>query len=138
MGQLGIGTEEVLWKPAKVEALQSEQIMQIAVVKNSTFALSISGVVYAWGDNKDNTLGLEDAKTLKVEVPKRLSLLGEMRVRKLDIFEGRTIIAHVRAPEADDDFGAADVGGQSDGRDESEIEIFRGIDMMRDAMEKTQ
>merc|ERR1719460_3446456 len=31
-----------------------------------------------------------------------------------------------------------DVGGQSDERDESEIEIFRGIDMMRDAMEKTQ
>merc|ERR1719399_1641952 len=30
------------------------------------------------------------------------------------------------------------VGGQSDERDESEIEIFRGIDMMRDAMEKTQ
>lgn len=136
-GQLGVTNEEVVWKPTKVEALASEQIMQIAVVKNSTFALSISGVVYAWGDNKDNTLGLEEARLPKVEIPKRLSLLGEMRVRKLDIFEGRTIIAHVRAPESDDDFGATDVAN-SDERDESEIEIFRGIDMMRDAMEKTQ
>lgn len=136
-GQLGVTTEETLWKPTKVEALASEQIMQIAVVRNSTFALSISGVVYAWGDNKDNTLGLEESRTLKVEVPKRLSLLGEMRVRKLDIFEGRTIIAHVRAPEADDDFGATD-GGEVDEGAGPEIEIFRGIDMMRDAMEKTQ
>jgi len=137
-GQLGVGTEEVLWKPTKVEALASEQIMQIAVVKNSTFALSISGVVYAWGDNKDNTLGLEEARTTQVREPKRLSLLGEMRVRKLDIFEGRTIIAHVRAPESDDDFGTTDVGGGENEKDQSEIEIFRGIDMMRDAMEKTQ
>lgn len=136
-GQLGVTTEEIVWKPTKVDTLASEQIMQIAVVKNSTFALSISGVVYAWGDNKDNTLGLEEARLLKVETPKRLSLLGEMRVRKLDIFEGRTIIAHVRAPESDDDFGASDIAN-SDERDESEIEIFRGIDMMRDAMEKTQ
>jgi len=136
-GQLGVSNEDILWKPTKVDALASEQIMQIAVVKNSTFALSISGVVYAWGDNKDNTLGLEEARTLKVTQPKRLSLLGEMRVRKLDIFEGRTIIAHVRAQESEDDFGATDVGGQNE-EDESEIEIFRGIDMMRDAMEKTQ
>jgi len=138
-GQLGVPAEEgCLWKPAKVASLASEQIMQIAVVENSTFALSISGVVYAWGDNKDNMLGLEDSKTQKVDLPRRLSLLGEMRVRKLDVFEGRTIIAHVRAPDADDEYGAMAVGGQSDERDESEIEIFRGIDMMRDAMEKTQ
>lgn len=136
-GQLGISTEDILWKPTKVETLSSEQIMQIAVVRNSTFALSTSGVVYAWGDNKDNTLGLEEAKIEVVRNPKRLSLLGEMRIRRLEIFENRTIIAHVRAPENDDDFGALDFVGNED-ESEAEVEIFKGIDKMRLAMEKTQ
>jgi len=140
LGQLGIGKEaEPLWKPTKVEALQSEQIMQIAVVRNSTFALSISGVVYAWGDNKDNTLGLETPQLETVREPRRLSLLGEMRVRKIDIFEGRTIIAHVRAPDAEEEmYGATDFAGTHNEEDSPEIDIFKGIDMMREAMEKTQ
>jgi len=136
-GQLGTSGEEILWKPKKVEQLSSEQIMQIAVVRNSTFALSTSGVVYAWGENKDNTLGLEEAKMEVVKQPKRLSLLGEMRIRKLEIFEGRTIIAHVRAPENDDDFGALDLVGNEDDN-ETERGLFQGIDKMREAMEKTQ
>jgi hypothetical protein len=133
-GQLGVSKEPIRWEPTKVEALASEQIMQIAVIKNSTFALSISGAVYAWGDNENNTLGLEETHLKQVDEPKRLSLLGEMRVRKLDIFEGRTIIAHVRAPETDEEL----VTDSVEDAKETEVEIFKGIDLMRDAMEKTQ
>mmetsp|Transcript_8027 Transcript_8027/g.17393 ORF Transcript_8027/g.17393 Transcript_8027/m.17393 type:complete len:576 (-) Transcript_8027:93-1820(-) len=136
-GQLGHNDCENRWKPQKVEKLSGEQIMQIAVVRNSTFALSTSGVVYAWGDNKDNTLGLEDTNKAKVEDPVRLALLGEMRVRKLEIFENRTIIAHVRAPETDEGFLDVEVAPPDD-KDETEVEIFKGIDEMRKAMEKTQ
>lgn len=121
--------------PVRVQgALSGEQIMQIAVVRRSTFALSTSGIVYAWGDNRDNTLGLEEQNKQCVEVPTRLSLLGENRVKKLEIFENRTIIAHVRSEENDrvPDAALRDLG------DQQEVEIFKGIDEMRQAMEKTQ
>lgn len=135
-GQLGRGQtqeQEYAARPQKVEALNNEQIMQIAVVRNSTFALSTSGIVYAWGDNKDNVLGLEEQSRDKVPVPVRLTILREMRVRKIEIFENRTIIAHVRAPENED---MVPETGPED-KDQEETEIFRGIDMMREAMEKT-
>jgi len=145
-GQLGNGAKDDSGKlakkfqPDKVMTLASEHITQIAVVKNSTFALSTSGVVYAWGDNTDNTLGLEDATRKRVETPTRLKLFGELRVRKLEIFENRTIIAHVRAPEGEEEDGFGDFGEGLAGedKDEKEGEVFRGIDKMREAMEKTQ
>jgi len=144
-GQLGNGTKDQSgmlsseFKPVKVEGLASEHIAQIAVVKNSNFALSTSGIVYAWGDNKDNVLGLEDPTRERVMQPIRLSLLGELRVRKIEVFESRTIIAHVRNPESEEDggFGSlAEMGMPS--KDEKEVEVFKGIDQMRLAMEKTQ
>mmetsp|Transcript_98533 Transcript_98533/g.287427 ORF Transcript_98533/g.287427 Transcript_98533/m.287427 type:complete len:504 (-) Transcript_98533:128-1639(-) len=143
-GQLGNGIKDHAgqlcneFKPTKVESLSSEHITQIAVVRSSTFALSTSGSVYAWGDNHDNTLGLEDSTRVYVPQPMQLSLLGELRVRRLEVFEGRTIIAHVRAPEGEDEdlFGDFDAGPEE--RDDKELEVFTGIDQMRKAMEKTQ
>eukprot|EP00933_Yihiella_yeosuensis_P081253 TRINITY_DN9482_c0_g1_i1.p1 TRINITY_DN9482_c0_g1~~TRINITY_DN9482_c0_g1_i1.p1 ORF type:complete len:587 (+),score=124.78 TRINITY_DN9482_c0_g1_i1:147-1907(+) len=137
-GQLGNGKKDNSFYPVRVEALANDQIIQIAVVRNSTFALSSNGVVWAWGDNKDNILGLElDEKAHEpVPSPKKLTLLGEMRVRKLEVFEGRTIIAHVREQETTfGDLEEAQVGYE---KDEEEVEIFKGIDEMRKAMEKTQ
>jgi len=127
-------TEAVSDMPVRVQgALSDEQIMQIAVVRRSTFALSTSGVVYAWGDNHDNTLGLEEQNKPFVELPTRLTLLGENRIKKLEIFENRTIIAHVR--HEDDDMPEVALGKPSD---DQEAEIFRGIDEMRKVMEQTQ
>eukprot|EP00928_Gymnodinium_smaydae_P054861 TRINITY_DN38559_c0_g1_i1.p1 TRINITY_DN38559_c0_g1~~TRINITY_DN38559_c0_g1_i1.p1 ORF type:complete len:571 (-),score=181.35 TRINITY_DN38559_c0_g1_i1:76-1788(-) len=137
-GQLGSGDVKNEWRPLKVEALANEQIIQIAVVKNSTFAVSTNGAVFGWGENKDNTLGLgpEEQGIDFTKVPLRLSLLGEMRIRKLEVFEGRTIIAHIASP-SNDVFGDFDATAHDD-KDESEVEIFRGIDEMQKAMERTQ
>jgi len=136
-GQLGNSKTEnkPVNKPMKVETLESENITQIAVVKDSTFALSTNGNVWAWGDNHNNTLGLEDATRLTAPQPMRLTLLGESRVRRLEIFEGKTIIAHLRAKEGDEEEG---VGDLEHGEEEKELEVFKGIDEMRKAMEKTQ
>lgn len=139
-GQLGDGRREKSFLPIKVEHLANEQIVQIAVVRNSTFALSSNGVVYAWGDNKDNVLGLgaEESVRSRVETPLQLTLLGEMRVRKLEVYEGRTIIAHVRGSDQETSGGLFDVATDGLEKDEEDMEIFKGIDQMRKTMEKTQ
>lgn len=146
-GQLGNATTDQTgqlanaFEPAKVEGISTEIIRQIAVVRNSTFALSSSGVVWAWGDNKDNTLGLEDASLERVTTPKQLALLGDHKVRKIEIFENRTIIAHVRCQENDEDQAMGDlteVGAEDKGDQELESEIFNGINAMQEAMKTTQ
>lgn len=139
-GQLGTGgdTDVVQHQPKKVDWIASEQIIQIAVVRNSTFALSTNGQVYAWGCNENNTLGLEDSSEEMKDRPVALTLLSEVRVRKLEIFENKTIIAHVRGSEGDDMFDDAEPVPGADDKDEADIDIFKGIDEMRKAMEKTQ
>lgn len=142
-GKLGLGQPEAdddqvnKFEPKKVAGLLAqEQIKQIAVVKDSTFALTSSGVVYGWGGNEDNTLGLEEPeKKREVYKPEQLKLLGDMQVRKLEVFEGRTIIAHVRSQDPEDRFGEFEPMEDADG---DEVDIFKGIDEMRHAMEKTQ
>jgi len=139
-GQLGTGLRDQAssldnaFSPQKVENI--DEITQIAVVKNSTFALSTSGTVFAWGDNKDNTLGLgpEESSLDKSEVPRKIPF--PKQVRKLEIFENRTIIAHVKASEGDE----ALVEGmeEKDEKEDGEGEVFRGINEMQQAMKKTQ
>lgn len=143
-GQLGIGSKnnqsaslENAFSPQKVPDL--DEITQIAVVKNSTFALSTSGHVYAWGDNRDNTLGLapEESSMEKSDIPRKVPLQDQHRVRKLEIFENRTIIAHVKANDQDENFN--DAGGDDKDEDkDGESEVFRGINEMQQAMKKTQ
>mmetsp|Transcript_59301 Transcript_59301/g.152685 ORF Transcript_59301/g.152685 Transcript_59301/m.152685 type:complete len:574 (-) Transcript_59301:80-1801(-) len=135
LGQLGNGALGCEFKPTKVDSLASEQIVQIAVLENSTFALSTSGVVYAWGCNKAKVL-LEDASVDMVRQPKRLARLGEVRVRKLEVFENRTMIAHLANNEGEDGFN--DFGPGLDDEQDAETEVFKGIDEMRKTMEKTQ
>lgn len=141
-GQLGVElgeAQEFCASPKKVEDLGSEQIKQIAVVRNSTFALTTSGIVYAWGDNTNNTLGLEDQTQPDAKKPVRLTLLGEMRIRRIEVFENRTIIAHVHAPETDEGgYGDFDVSSPDGDTGQAEVEIFKGIDEMRKAMEMTK
>ncbi|CAJ1452746.1 unnamed protein product [Effrenium voratum] len=140
-GQLGTGKMDTVYVPAKVEALSNEQVVQILVVRNSTFALSTNGTVFAWGDNKDNILGLEEdsMKKMVVEWPLKLTLLQETRVRKLEVFDGKTIIAHIRGSDSETNYGRFETVQEDGGQEEvEEIEIFNGIDEMRKVMEKTQ
>mmetsp|Transcript_41438 Transcript_41438/g.96786 ORF Transcript_41438/g.96786 Transcript_41438/m.96786 type:complete len:587 (+) Transcript_41438:76-1836(+) len=140
-GQLGNGNQNTSYIPCKVDALANEQIVQIVVVKNSTFALSTNGTVFGWGENKDNILGFEDetAKKQIAEWPLKLTLLQENRVRKLEVFDGKTIIAHIRGQDSETTFGRFETMQEDGGQEEEEeIEIFKGIDEMRKIMEKTQ
>lgn len=133
--QLGNNKKEDACTPVKVESLQ-EQIVQIAVVRNSTFAVSSNGAVYAWGENKDNTLGLEEQTLPYAQTPTRLTLLGEMRIRKIEIIENRTIIAHVA--KVSENIWDLTTGAHEEKSDDVEHEIFKGIDEMQKAMENTQ
>ena len=135
-GQLGTGETTNWCRPTKVDEARflNEQIMQIAVLKNSTFALSYTGVVYAWGDNTDNVLGLrmgEDKREM-VEWPTVLTLLSEWRVTKLDILGNITVVAYVA-----DDCASVTVD-HLDMKDPKEAAIVSGITMMRDTMDKVR
>ncbi|CAE7949408.1 unnamed protein product, partial [Symbiodinium sp. KB8] len=62
-------------------------------------------------------------------------------VRKLEVFDGKTIIAHIRVHGQDSEttFGRFETMQEDGGQEEEEeIEIFKGIDEMRKIMEKTQ
>uniref|UniRef100_A0A7S1A998 Uncharacterized protein n=1 Tax=Noctiluca scintillans TaxID=2966 RepID=A0A7S1A998_NOCSC len=139
-GQLGTGDSKDRWVPTKVdEGLQNEQIMQIAVIKNSTFALSTTGLVFGWGDNKNNVLGLSAETTDAMDgtcvwLPTCLTSVLEWRVRKIEVFNNRTIIAHVRESSGDN-FTMAPTEIHDDTK---EVNIFQGISVMRDTMDKLQ
>lgn len=102
-GQLGLGKERTKpsFKPEKVESLQKEKIKQIAVIKNSNFALTQDGRVYAWGENDQNFLALSETKHSlpQVEQPTCLSVFGDGRIQRLEVFENRIIIAHLCSEE---------------------------------------
>jgi hypothetical protein len=108
-GQTGIGEYNTLFKPMPVTRgpMVNKQIKQIAAVGDSTFALATTGEVYAWGDNKDNILGIDDkgSHTDHVAEPTCLTMLSKesCRVRRLEVYENQTIIAHVRHSGDDDD-----------------------------------
>ena len=52
-GQLGVGSNEKKIIHAKhVKVLSSYAVVQVAAGGNHTFALTISGFVFAWGKNR--------------------------------------------------------------------------------------
>lgn len=103
-GQLGnnlhgdVG-EVVLTVPTKVQGLPENQpIQQILVVRKSTFALTSEGLVYAWGNNAGNILGLKNHHVTFVDEPVLIDTLGEHKVARIEVFEMGTIIAYIQAP----------------------------------------
>lgn len=138
LGQLSPNDADKQWQPQLVAGLSKEQIVQIAVVNNSSFALSANGSVFAWGDNKDNVLGLEDPNKMHENEPVRLQLLASLPVRKLEVFEGRTIIAHVRTPESTQGQYGIEGPIMQKESDEPQPEIFKGLEALKRTMETTQ
>jgi alpha-tubulin suppressor-like RCC1 family protein len=58
-GQLGIGKNiKSAVEPQIVEALSNYTIVKVACSKSSTFALTETGELFAWGSNKEGVLGL--------------------------------------------------------------------------------
>lgn len=111
--------------------LANEVVVQIVVIRKSTFALTSKGTVFAWGDNSDNILGLKDHSTKSVDRPTRLETMDSM-VTKLDVFETRTIIAYV-APEAGDEKTQKLLVP-----DKKDVAMFQGIEEMSKTMKELQ
>nr|XP_006818715.1 PREDICTED: probable E3 ubiquitin-protein ligase HERC4-like [Saccoglossus kowalevskii] len=61
-GQLGLGSKESMSKPTLVSSLQGLPVKQITCGRSHSFALSVSGAVFGWGNNSCGQLGLNDER----------------------------------------------------------------------------
>ena len=138
-GQLGIGDNTSRFEPVFVESLTDETIVQICAVRNSSFALSKRGIVFGWGDNSNSQLGMGEAADIQVVRPEILQLLQGFHVRRLEVWQMRTMIAYVDTDDQEE-LQMIDDGpnASSDGPAPEELDIFKGVEMMRNVMEKTQ
>jgi hypothetical protein len=156
-GQLGQNDLQNRFDPVCVDELKNQTVKQILALDNASYALTSSGLVYAWGENIDGSLALEhDSK--KVMKPEPMLTMKDTPVKKLQIKEcggsggskgGKTIIAFVEladelkeeerpggferplgeAPKTNDE--------QAMENNSNEREIFEGVDLMRRVMENT-
>lgn len=62
-GQLGIGSNVDSSIPAKVEAMQPEELADMACGWRHTIAVTASGQVYSWGRGLKVNWGTETAQT---------------------------------------------------------------------------
>lgn len=60
-GQLGVDDTTMRRQPSCLERLRSHAVAQILAVRDMSYALTKSGVVFAWGDNRNGTLGNDAA-----------------------------------------------------------------------------
>jgi hypothetical protein len=141
-GQLGVGDTKDHSEPQFVADLEDYRVHQIACLRNSSFALTNTGDVYAWGNNKDGELGLNHTEEI-MQLPAQVTELLPQRIKALEVFQGQTIIAHVDNTTTPDDAIVLEDDGDANLDDPSkttddEMAIFKGVDLMRKVMEKTQ
>jgi hypothetical protein len=60
-GRLGTGDTDILSTPTSIEALIHETVVDIAAGANSSYALTDTGKLYAWGMNQRGQLGISDS-----------------------------------------------------------------------------
>ena len=60
-GRQGTGNTLDALVPASVEALQNEEIVQVAAGQDHTLALNAAGAIYSWGRNQSGQLGHSDS-----------------------------------------------------------------------------
>merc|ERR1719160_2302798 len=101
-GQLGVGDTKDHSEPQFVADLEDFRVHQIATLRNSSFALTTTGDVYAWGNNKDGELGLNHTEEV-VQLPAQVTELLPQRIKALEVFQGQTIIAQVDNTTTPDD-----------------------------------
>lgn len=60
-GRLGTGSSSDINVPTSVDALENEEIVQVAAGSNHSLALSASGKIFSWGRNDMGQLGHKDS-----------------------------------------------------------------------------
>eukprot|EP00446_Apocalathium_sp_SHHI-4_P057412 CAMPEP_0177299616 /NCGR_PEP_ID=MMETSP0368-20130122/4123_1 /TAXON_ID=447022 ORGANISM="Scrippsiella hangoei-like, Strain SHHI-4" /NCGR_SAMPLE_ID=MMETSP0368 /ASSEMBLY_ACC=CAM_ASM_000363 /LENGTH=578 /DNA_ID=CAMNT_0018757965 /DNA_START=52 /DNA_END=1789 /DNA_ORIENTATION=- len=155
-GQLGLGDLQTRFEPALVEELNAYTVTQVVAVDNMSYALTAHGVVYAWGENKEGTLGLEHDSP-KVPRPEPMMRMREQgtHVKKLLVKDcgttnGKTSKVVIACVEMAEPRSFKDLPGgfarplgelSAEAREkalskEQEREIFEGVDLMRKVMDK--
>lgn len=79
--QVGIGAKEgtKIWAPARVTFQGNQEVTKVYASKNSSYAVTFDGRVFAWGGNSEGQLGL--SSLVHIEVPKmieNLPYIGEL------------------------------------------------------------
>jgi hypothetical protein len=82
-GQLGLG-EASSHRPTMVDALKNEVVIQIAVLRSSSFALTDKGQVFAWGMNDNHELAL-DTTEARVTTPTPMTYLSKKKVLRIEV-----------------------------------------------------
>lgn len=158
-GQLGLNDMQTRYEPQFVEELKTYTVIQILAVDNMSYALTNSGQVYAWGDNKEGCLALEHENP-RVQKPEPMMRTKDTHVKQLAVKEcggssgsrGKTVIAFVEMAEPlrpEEQIGGykaplgSALGETADPRsDQMQVEvvekdIFEGVDLMRRVMDNT-
>lgn len=156
-GQLGLNDMQTRYEPVFVEEMRAFPVIQVLAVDNMSYALTRNGVVYAWGENKEGSLALEHDNP-RVTKPEIMMRMKETFVKKLQIKEcggsGRgkgtkTVIAFVELADpltAKDQIGGFEhplgetptKGTEQVCSDVMELDMFDGVDLMRQVMDNTQ
>ena len=86
-GQLGIGNTDEIWEPVKINALANIEMLYINE-EGSAYAKTMTGDVYAWGNNDSGQLGI--GNTTNQSIPVKINELTN--VQNID-FENGSIYA---------------------------------------------
>lgn len=156
-GQIGCGRDKVkgnAWNPVQVDI--KEKVVQVAAIKNTSYAVTHDGKVYSWGSNDNYLLGhgeKMDESILRYE-PKYVEHFSNFKsskddptaedlfVRRIDVQQG-VVIAYidngpVGVPGYDISYSAVQVEelGAGDAEPtEQESSICSGVARMRQAIE---
>jgi RasGEF domain/Regulator of chromosome condensation (RCC1) repeat/RasGEF N-terminal motif len=74
-----LGRDDGECAPSRVAALDDEEIVQLAVSRTHALALSASGAVFAWGENRDGLLAVGSAKATVLR-PRAVARLQALRI----------------------------------------------------------
>lgn len=159
-GQLGLNDMITRFEPVFVQELQPYTVVQIIAVDNMSYALTSHGVVYAWGENKDGCLALEHETPIVLK-PEPMMGMRDTSVKKIAIKQcggsdgdkaTKVIVAFVELADPlsskdqiggiDQPLGLVNPEQRRDETkaitDETEKDIFEGVDLMRRVMDNTQ
>jgi regulator of chromosome condensation len=86
MGQLGLSDSKSRMQPTLLESEHLHRnVIQILAFQDRSYALTKSGVIYAWGSNADGTLGVAEDMGANVLEPTPVIRLEGIQVSHLEV-----------------------------------------------------